>query len=92
MDVDDIDGYTIPEGVDGTQFPVYSKAEERSLVRDSTASFSGASLHYSLLATLTATHQIGSHHFSGAYLPSMRTYQRRVARKVPLAASKKKPC
>lgn len=53
-DIMETDGYEIPDGIDGTRFPVYSRAEERTLVRDSTASFSGAPFHYSLLATLTA--------------------------------------
>lgn len=40
MDVSD-DQDHIPDGAEAGQLPIFSKAEERTLVRDSTASFAG---------------------------------------------------
>ena len=58
MDEDDVDH--LPEGTELGAAPRLSRSEERSLVRDSTASFPGTSIFYSRLMNLNlSSHRLG---------------------------------
>ena len=56
----------LPEGTELGAAPRLSRSEERSLVRDSTASFPGTSIYYSRLMNLN----LSSHRLGRVPLPS----------------------
>lgn len=91
MDVDDQVDH-IPDGTEPGDTPVLSREEERSLVKDSTASFAGSCRF--CMGPLCYSHltQIGLFRFSDESSPCTKTCPKKEARRTPQGASRKKPC
>lgn len=68
MDVDEEVDH-IPDGTEPGDTPVLSREEERSLVKDSTASFAGSCFPSSTYQTTEPAHRLGSDAFQTGVLP-----------------------
>ncbi len=87
MDVDEV--AHLPDGTELGTSPTLSRAEERILVRESTAGFAGTYHLVSRSVYLTVL-QIGLPHSSAAFCLSTRIFPRKEERRTPLGESRKK--